>query len=207
MATLHEDKRQQMLAAAEALLLEQGFAGIKADAIVKRAYVSKGGFFHHFKSMDDLLRALFARLIDEFKEAMINARVEDDGKPGSFIRAYVIASLLPGKVKEWRRVIALSRAWIEIGLARPDLVSEMLSDRNILPDYYDPAHIARLEPRSQAPAVLVLLLATDAVWLIESLGIRTFTTAERERIAETLLQMSQLSYPASLGNFKKRRKK
>jgi TetR/AcrR family transcriptional regulator, transcriptional repressor for nem operon len=47
--------------AAEALILESGFAGTSLDTILERTGVTKGAFFHHFSSKGALAQALVER--------------------------------------------------------------------------------------------------------------------------------------------------
>ncbi len=47
--------------AAEALILDHGFGGTTVEAVIGRAGVTKGAFFHHFASKADLGHALVAR--------------------------------------------------------------------------------------------------------------------------------------------------
>ena len=53
--------RETLLAAAEGLINDQGFAATSIDQIIDRAGVTKGTFFYHFKSKNDLARALVDR--------------------------------------------------------------------------------------------------------------------------------------------------
>ena len=55
------DTRQQLLDAAQDLILAQGFAGTSVDAILGRTRLTKGAFFHHFASKHDLALALVER--------------------------------------------------------------------------------------------------------------------------------------------------
>lgn len=50
--------------AAEELVLEQGFAGTSVDAIIGQAGVTKGAFFYHFDSKQDLAHALIGRFVE-----------------------------------------------------------------------------------------------------------------------------------------------
>lgn len=56
--------RQAIMDSAEGLVLEQGFAGTSVDAIIGQAGVTKGAFFHHFESKQDLAYALIDRYVD-----------------------------------------------------------------------------------------------------------------------------------------------
>jgi TetR/AcrR family transcriptional repressor of nem operon len=53
--------RDRILDAAQQLVLERGFAATSIDAVLTQAPASKGAFFHHFPSKDDLGRALVER--------------------------------------------------------------------------------------------------------------------------------------------------
>jgi TetR/AcrR family transcriptional repressor of nem operon len=53
--------RTRILDAAQRLVLEKGFAGTSVDEVIAAAGTTKGGFFHHFASKQDLARALIER--------------------------------------------------------------------------------------------------------------------------------------------------
>src|SRR5688500_14647291 len=56
-----ERTRERILDAAQALILDHGFGSTTVDAVVNRAGITKGAFFHHFASKADLARALVDR--------------------------------------------------------------------------------------------------------------------------------------------------
>jgi TetR/AcrR family transcriptional repressor of nem operon len=53
--------KQRILDAAQQQVLERGFAATSVDAIQAAAGISRGTFFYHFPSKDDLARALIER--------------------------------------------------------------------------------------------------------------------------------------------------
>lgn len=53
--------RTELLDAAESLFLSHGYGGASVDAILERAGLSKGAFFHHFTSKAELAHALIER--------------------------------------------------------------------------------------------------------------------------------------------------
>jgi TetR/AcrR family transcriptional repressor of nem operon len=74
--------RQRILDAAQRLVLERGFAATSVDAVLAAAPATKGAFFHHFPSKNDLGRALLERyaaaderMLDDF---MAVAEAESD---------------------------------------------------------------------------------------------------------------------------------
>lgn len=56
--------RSRILDAAEQLAQRNGFAGTSVDQILSEAGSSKGAFFHHFTSKQDLALALMKRYVD-----------------------------------------------------------------------------------------------------------------------------------------------
>lgn len=60
----------RIMDAAEELILERGLAGTTVDAVVESAGVTKGTFFYHFDTKDDLARALVERYDTHDEELM-----------------------------------------------------------------------------------------------------------------------------------------
>ena len=56
-----ERTREKILDAALSLILDHGFGSTTVDAVVRRASITKGAFFHHFGSKAELARALVER--------------------------------------------------------------------------------------------------------------------------------------------------
>ena len=53
--------RERILAAAERLVIDNGFAATSVDQVIAESGTSKGAFFHHFASKLDLARSLVDR--------------------------------------------------------------------------------------------------------------------------------------------------
>jgi TetR/AcrR family transcriptional repressor of nem operon len=53
--------REKLLDAAQRLVLDRGFAATSVDAVLAEAGMTKGAFFHHFRSKNALGRALLER--------------------------------------------------------------------------------------------------------------------------------------------------
>lgn len=84
--------RDRILDAAQRIVLERGFAATSVDAVLAAAPATKGAFFHHFPSKNDLGRALLERyaaaderLLDDFMAA---AEAESDD-PAEQLVAFV----------------------------------------------------------------------------------------------------------------------
>ena len=91
-----EKRRSELLDLARAVFLEKGFEAATVNDILAAAALSKGGFYHHFKSKDEVLNALRARYTQWFLETVEKsvAAVPDtalEEKFQTWIRAYVEA--------------------------------------------------------------------------------------------------------------------
>ncbi len=53
--------RNKILDAAQALILDRGFAGVSVEKVIDQVGITKGAFFYHFKSKNDLAVALLQR--------------------------------------------------------------------------------------------------------------------------------------------------
>lgn len=59
-----EDTRARILDAAEASVLDKGFAGTSIDELIAAVGLTKSGFFYHFKDKGELAKALLVRYVE-----------------------------------------------------------------------------------------------------------------------------------------------
>ncbi len=59
------DTKTKLLNTAQQLMLKEGFHGVTVDRLIQEANVSKGSFFYHFNSKDELPAALLQRFIND----------------------------------------------------------------------------------------------------------------------------------------------
>jgi TetR/AcrR family transcriptional repressor of nem operon len=67
-------RRHRILAQAQRLMLERGFAATSVNDICKAAEVTKGAFFHHFASKEAMTREVFERFAESILVPMAFAR-------------------------------------------------------------------------------------------------------------------------------------
>jgi AcrR family transcriptional regulator len=58
------DTRERILDAAEAAVLDKGFAATSIDELIAAVGITKSGFFYHFRDKGELARALLVRYIE-----------------------------------------------------------------------------------------------------------------------------------------------
>ena len=63
--------RQRILAVARSLVLSKGFPATTLDEVCEKADVTKGGFYYHFKSKDQLALALVEHHYDQLSSALM----------------------------------------------------------------------------------------------------------------------------------------
>lgn len=80
-ADKHDDKKRELLNVAEKMFMEKGYQQTSIDDILLASGISKGGFYHYFKSKDEVLSASIGRLIDE--ALAILKRAADDESLGA----------------------------------------------------------------------------------------------------------------------------
>ena len=64
-STKAESTRDRILSVAESIVLNNGFSGTSIEDIIKKAAITKGGFFYHFSGKKDLARALVERYLEQ----------------------------------------------------------------------------------------------------------------------------------------------
>ncbi len=76
----HAVKRNEILDAAERLLVAKGYQQMTIQDILESLKISKGAFYHYFDSKQNLLEALIDRILDRAIEALAPI-AQDAGTP------------------------------------------------------------------------------------------------------------------------------
>ena len=87
-----EATRDALVTAARALFAERGYAGVGTEEVVRRAGVTRGALYHHFRDKQDLFRAVFEQTEAENVQA-ITARVAGIADPLELLATGVRAFL------------------------------------------------------------------------------------------------------------------
>jgi AcrR family transcriptional regulator len=79
--------RSELVAAARALFAERGFAGVGTEEIVRRAGVTRGALYHHFRNKEDLFLAAYEEIERELMERIGAAASGSVNSPWSALEA------------------------------------------------------------------------------------------------------------------------
>ncbi|MBU44014.1 MAG: hypothetical protein CMN76_12400 [Spirochaetaceae bacterium] len=73
-----EERRKQILVAARTLISQAGVESVRVEDILQQLSLSKGGFYHHFRSLDEVLRELItedlAGLLEDLRYRTVAAK-------------------------------------------------------------------------------------------------------------------------------------
>jgi AcrR family transcriptional regulator len=193
---VYSNARSQILDAAERLIRARGVAQLSVEAIAQEAEVSKGGFFHHFASKDELLVALLDRLVEQVG-AQIDARAAGDPEPrGARLRAQIAHAFDLGQ-EGFEQFVSLILAFIQVAQSQPALLARSQQINNQAIDRDEAEGI----PAGNAIAIQCAL---DGYGLAMAVGSTHFTPKQQAAFRETLMALAQpVSKPS---NHKKKRR-
>ncbi len=80
--------RDQIVEAADGLFYEQGFAHTSFADVAGAVGISRGNFYYHFRTKDEILDAVIARRV-EATRAMLARWEEESGDPAGRIRCFI----------------------------------------------------------------------------------------------------------------------
>lgn len=93
-------KREQIVDAADLLFYERGFESTSFADIAHAVGISRGNFYYHFRSKDEILEAVIALRLNRTR-AMLDGWDEEGGTPEDRIRCF-IRMLIANRVKIMR---------------------------------------------------------------------------------------------------------
>ena len=172
------NRQQEILEAANHVVLAQGAAHLTLDAVAQMAGVSKGGLLYHFPNKESLIAGMLELYLDDF-ERRIEAALSTlpDGEPGGWLKAYVLASF-----DEQLENPSLIAGVIAAVVDNPALLTRVRLR------YTDWLNRSIASGVSRQTAVLVLQ-STDGLWYAEWLGINLLDAEDRLGLRNRLLQL------------------
>jgi AcrR family transcriptional regulator len=177
------DTKARIIDAAEEVVLRDGVGRLTLDAAAAEAGLSKGGILYHFPTRDSLVAGMVAKIIDEF-DRDIERRLDDDGEPGCFARAYIGATMEPsatGPDREDR----LGAALIAAAAAQPDVMVPWQQAADRWQDRLENDGLDRT-------TATVLRLACDGLWMCDLFGLAPPEASQRAAIGRYLDQLARM---------------
>lgn len=100
-----EERREQLMAAAVDVLADHGYSGATADAIARRAGVSKGLLWHYFADLDELFETTARRTLNLLRST-VGSTLDLDARTPDVIRTAIRGAAALGRThgKERRAI-------------------------------------------------------------------------------------------------------
>ena len=163
--------RTDLLEGAYRILLRDGPDRLTLDAVVRETGRSKGGVLYHFPTKDALIAGMVSHVLDRF-DAAVEAQwdVAGDRSPGSWLRAYLAASVAPDLDGP-----AIGSALLSVVAANPGLL-DLVRERTTQTQQ-------RIEADGIDPAVAtVVRLTADSLSLEDLFGITPLEDDRRRQV-------------------------
>lgn len=125
----HKEKtRQRIVEAARKLWKSKGFSGASVDKVMEEAGLTRGGFYAHFKSKDDLLLAVLneAKLSDGLS-LLKSQGVGDRQKQIAFVLDWYLGLEHKNRPEDGCPLTALTQEIPRIGEAPKEKIDEMVA--------------------------------------------------------------------------------
>lgn len=155
-------RRDEILDAAQRLFARQGYDATSISQIISEIGVSKGGFYHHFESKEDLVEALACRYAEQ-TAALAEVTLSDP------------------------TLDAFSRLVGFIDIMRRHKVDSATELRATFEPLLRPENVQLFERTRRAVNSVVQPLLTRII--VEGVAERTFETSDPENAAETILHL------------------
>jgi AcrR family transcriptional regulator len=182
-ARVYASARSRILDAAERLIRSRGAGQLSVDAVAAEAKVSKGGFFHHFASKDELLLAIVERLIERVN-AEITAKAANDPEPrGARLRAQ-IALAFDMDTEGYKQLIALPLALLQVASTQPSLArrGRQLNAETFARDEAEDIPLGR---------AIAVQFALDGYALAVGLGGTTLSPRQKTALQDSLMALAR----------------
>jgi AcrR family transcriptional regulator len=168
----------ELLDAAEAVIVRDGIASLTLDAVAAEAKVSKGGLLHHFPNKDRLVEALVMRTARSIREHNASAFESAAEGPGRMVRGLLAATLCD--MQDWCTTCQRSSVAAFSALAHnPALIEPMRAA-------YADLH-RRVAEDDLPPGVGdAVVAAIDGMWLYWVLGLMPVDQAMIVRVRKAL---------------------
>jgi AcrR family transcriptional regulator len=88
-ARVYKSAKTDILDTARKILIEEGLGHLTTDNLIEKTGLSKGGFFYHFKTIDDLILTLTETLLTEMEADIYERASKDPVKKGATLRASI----------------------------------------------------------------------------------------------------------------------
>ncbi|MCA2024655.1 TetR/AcrR family transcriptional regulator [Enterobacter sp. K16B] len=172
-----EIDREQVLDAAESLILESGGRVFTLDAVAERACISKGGLVYTFSSKDGLIYAVLEREVTRFQQAVRRRLTDTPAGPRQWILAHIEEAL-----EEEDAVTQMAAFLITALVHAPGMLEPV---RNLYHSLLEPLR----EQGEEMANVRHAFLAVEGIFLLRGLGLADIPAGEIKSVLRYAREM------------------
>ncbi|MFZ4529656.1 MAG: TetR/AcrR family transcriptional regulator [Undibacterium curvum] len=169
-------KKDLLLEIATGIVSEHGLASLTIDGLALAADVSKAGVVYHFKTRDDLIAALVARIIEEFD---VHVRLRQNQTSSASPLKHTLNELS----QDAFNMTPSQRQFLTNMLAAASLYPQLIGPVKAM---YESVYLNLEQAGESAGRAMVLAAALDGITLLELLNFHHFSAAQREAIRSAI---------------------
>jgi AcrR family transcriptional regulator len=170
--------RQEILLAANRIVLEQGVEHLTLQATAQEAGVSKGGLLHHFPTKEALIVGMIQLYLDRFSRDFNACAEADEGDtPGRWTRSYLEVTFSDNE-----RIPRLNSGLLAAVATNPEL---LLPVQNSFAEWVKLLGKDGVDP---VTATIVRLVA-DGLWLVELFGLAAPDKKMKDKVLRQVEEM------------------
>ncbi|MCB9831588.1 MAG: TetR/AcrR family transcriptional regulator [Planctomycetes bacterium] len=158
--------KQLLLQAARGLILTKGYPATRVDEICSAAGVTKGSFYHHFSSKEDLASQLVDDYFDEVAEALAGSW-QELGDPGERLLAFLDQTLKLVKGPLLKRGCLLGSFALDLSATHPEIRKKVEERFELLQGVVEPVIRDALGGRSARAPLSPAILARQFVAVLQ----------------------------------------
>lgn len=174
-----EETRAFILKSAARVIQCDGLSALTLDKVAQEAGISKGGLLYHFKSKQALVTGLFTTMLDTFEQSIEQAWVQEDQKPGSWLRAYIKASF-----ETHQEEVGLHSAFIAALGNFPELL-EIINEHSRR--WWERA----CQDEIPIPQAKIVMMAADGFWLSQIFKLTTIDLNTDQATLDALFALTK----------------
>ncbi|MDQ0217386.1 TetR/AcrR family transcriptional regulator [Peribacillus cavernae] len=170
--------RETILIEACHLVAREGVTYLTLEKVAKEAGISKGGLLYHFPSKEALIKGMIDDMIKRSNQDIEDQIPDGENPPGEWLRAFIHTTF--GEVG---RKDLLSPGLVAILLANPNLVESWR-------DTYGQWAKNIENDNNNLMIATIVRLAVEGLWFTDLLGFSPLEGEFREKVMETLLDLT-----------------
>jgi AcrR family transcriptional regulator len=175
-----ESSREEILDAAEEVVLELGAGHMTLNIVAEKAGISKGGLMYNFPTKEALLTAMVQRMSERIKDQREQKQATLPSGPAQQLKAHVLSMLEPQPDLKGERV---KSALLAAAAINPKLLIPVR-------DEYERflANLASSGMRFERAAVIAL--AADGLRILELLKVSALPSQQRDAVIAEMLRLA-----------------